>query len=76
MIIRSKKTRKRFVGCTNFFEGKCNTSFPLPQTGTIKPLATPCKACGYPVIKVLINPKQPWNLCLNPNCPAKEQKKP
>ncbi len=75
MIIRSKKTGKRFVGCTNFFEGKCSTSFPLPQTGTIKPLATPCKSCGYPVIKVLINPKQPWNLCLNPNCPAKEQKK-
>ncbi len=75
MIIRSKKTGKRFVGCTNFFEGKCSTSFPLPQTGTIKPLATPCKSCGYPVIKVLINPKQPWNLCLNPNCSAKEQKK-
>ncbi|XHH07877.1 MAG: DNA topoisomerase I [Candidatus Bathyarchaeia archaeon] len=74
MIIRSKKTGKRFVGCTNFFEGKCSTSFPLPQTGTIKPLAAPCKACGYPVIKVGINPKQPWNLCLNPNCPAKEKK--
>lgn len=73
-IIHSKKTGKRFVGCTGFFEGKCSTSFPLPQTGTIKPLATPCKACGYPVIKVLINPKQPWNLCLNPNCPAKEKK--
>ncbi len=75
MIIRSKKTGKRFVGCTNFFEGKCSTSFPLPQKGSIKPLATPCKACGYPVIKVLINPKQPWVLCLNPNCPSKEQKK-
>jgi len=74
-IIRSKKTGKRFVGCTNFFEGTCSTSFPLPQTGTIKPLTTPCKTCGYPIIKVLINPKQPWNLCLNPNCPTKEQKK-
>ena len=75
VIIRSKKTGKRFVGCTNFFEGKCSTSFPLPQTGTIKPLALPCKTCGYTVIKVLINTKQPWNLCLNPSCSAKEQKK-
>jgi DNA topoisomerase-1 len=75
VIINSKKTGKHFVGCTNFFEGTCSASFPLPQTGTIKPLATPCKTCCYPVIKVLINSKQPWNLCLNPNCPAKEQKK-
>ena len=29
VILRSKKTGKRFVGCTNYFEGKCNTSFPL-----------------------------------------------
>jgi len=74
-IIRSKKTGKRFVGCTNFFEGLCSTSFPLPQTGAIKPLATPCKTCGYPIVKVLIKSKQPWNLCLNSNCPSKEQKK-
>ena len=74
VIIRSKKSGKRFVGCTNFFEGKCNTSFPLPQTGIIKPLATHCKTCGYPVIKILINPKQPWKLCLNANCSAKEKK--
>ena len=38
MILRSKKTGKRFVGCTNYFESKCNTAFPLPQSGTIKPL--------------------------------------
>jgi DNA topoisomerase-1 len=75
VIIRSKKTGKRFVGCTNFFENTCNTSFPLPQTGTIKPLTTPCKFCGSTVIKVLINPKTPWRLCLNPNCIVKEQKK-
>jgi DNA topoisomerase-1 len=74
VIIRSKKTGKRFVGCTNFFEDTCNTSFPLPQTGAIKPLAKVCKSCGYPVIKVLINSKHPWSLCLNSNCSAKEKK--
>jgi len=74
VIIRSKKTGKRFVGCTNFFENKCNTSFPLPQTGTIRPSMTSCKTCGYPVVKVLSNSKHSWNLCLNPNCPTKECK--
>ena len=29
VILRSKKTGKRFVGCTNYFEGKCNVTFPL-----------------------------------------------
>ena len=75
VIIRSKKTSKRFVGCTNFFEDKCSTSFPLPQTGSIKSLVMPCKNCGYPVIKVLIKPKQSWKLCLNISCPSKEKKK-
>ena len=74
VIIRSKKTGKRFAGCTNFFKDTCNTSFPLPQTGTIKPLTTPCKSCNHPIIKILSNPKPPWRLCLNPNCPDKEKK--
>jgi DNA topoisomerase-1 len=74
VIIRSKKTGKRFVGCTNFFENKCNTSLPLPQTGTIKPLVTPCKTCGYPVIKILVNQRQSWKMCLNRNCLTKEEK--
>ena len=76
VIIHSKKTGKRFVGCTGFFEGKCNAAYPLPQTGTIKPLATPCKSCGHPMIKVWMRPRSPWSLCLNPQCPSKETKKP
>ena len=27
VILRSKKSGKRFVGCTNYFEGKCNIDF-------------------------------------------------
>ena len=76
VMLRSKKTSKRFVGCTNYFEGKCNAAFPLPQTGSIKPSAVPCKSCGYPIIRVWMRPRRPWNLCLNPECPSKELKKP
>jgi len=75
VIVVSKKSGKRFVGCTNYFEGKCNTAYPLPQTGVIKPL-TACKSCGAPVVYVLLKGRKPWRLCLNLNCPSKEAKKP
>jgi DNA topoisomerase I len=74
MILRSKKSGKRFVGCTNYFESKCGVTFPLPQTGKIKPLATPCKSCGCPVVYVFTKGRRRWRLCLNPVCPTKATK--
>jgi DNA topoisomerase-1 len=71
LILHSKKTGKRFVGCTNYFEGKCNVTFPLPQSGTVKPLDSACKSCGWPTLRVWMKGKMPWKLCLNPNCPSK-----
>ncbi len=75
-IVVSKKTGKRFIGCTSYFEGKCNTAYPLPQSGTIKPLGSTCKTCGSPMIAVLASRREPWRLCLNPNCPSKGGKTP
>jgi DNA topoisomerase I len=75
VILRSKKTGKRFVGCTNYFEGKCNTTFPLPQTGTVKPLGKLCKNCGSPIVAIYLPRKRPWRLCLNMNCPTKGEGK-
>ena len=72
VILRSKKTGKRFVGCTNHFEGTCNVAFPLPQSGSIKPLNGPCKRCGCPIVSVWQRGKRSWKLCLNPHCPSKE----
>ena len=74
VILRSKKTGKRFVGCTNYFKSKCNVAFPLPQNGLIKPLRSICKNCGSPMVKVLAKGKHPWKLCLNPECPTKGTK--
>jgi DNA topoisomerase I len=74
-VITSKKTGKRFVGCTNYFEGKCNAAYPLPQMGTLKPLTAPCKSCGCPVVQVWLKPKHPWLLCINPQCPSKANRK-
>ena len=75
VILRSRRTKKRFIGCTNFFEGICKTSFPLPQKGSLKPLRKDCKLCGWPLIQVRSRGRRPWNLCFNPECPSKERSK-
>ncbi len=71
LIIRSKRTSKRFVGCTKYFEGKCKTSFPIPQFGSIKSSGT-CRDCGWPKIRVLTKGKRQWRLCFNLQCPSKK----
>ena len=75
MILYSRRTKKRFIGCTNYFKGKCETSFPLPQRGTLKPTGKECKECGWPTIQVRIRGKRPWNLCFNPQCPSKQRRR-
>jgi DNA topoisomerase-1 len=74
VILRSKKSGKRFVGCTNYFENKCNNAFPLPQKGIIRPLRQ-CKFCGYPIIAVYGRGKKPWKFCINQDCPTKGELK-
>jgi DNA topoisomerase-1 len=75
VILRSRKTGKRFIGCTNYFEGTCKTAFPLPQKGLAKPTGTVCKSCGWHTVRIWTTGKRPWNLCFNPNCPLKEKRK-
>jgi len=73
VILRSKTSGKRFIGCTNYFEGTCKTSFPLPQKGTVKPTGNTCRSCGCPTVWVWSGGKRPWNLCVNPLCPTKKK---
>lgn len=75
-IVYSRKTGKRFIGCSNYFKGVCSTSFPLPQRGTVKPTGTSCKACGWPQILVRLKGRRPWNLCFNPDCSKSGRRKP
>jgi len=75
MILYSRKTGKRFIGCTNYFKGLCKTSFPLPQRGTVKPLGRNCRGCGWPTVQVRIKGRRPWTLCFNPQCPLIEERK-
>jgi DNA topoisomerase-1 len=73
MILFSRRTKKRFIGCTNFFQKTCQTSFPLPQKGTVKPTGRLCKGCNWPLLFVHMRGRRPWNLCFNPACPNKEE---
>jgi DNA topoisomerase-1 len=67
--IRSKKTRKRFVGCSNYANG-CRASAPLPQKGIIK-VAKTCR-CDWPIVKVVFARRaKPWQICVNAQCPYK-----
>ena len=68
-IIRSKATKKRFAGCSNY-SGGCRASAPLPQKGTLRIASKPCERCSWPVVYVL-GRRHSWRLCINPNCPGK-----
>jgi DNA topoisomerase-1 len=74
MILYSRKTGKRFIGCTNYFKNSCSASFPLPQRGTVRPLGKNCHGCGWPTVQIRIKGRRPWNLCFNPKCPIKEER--
>jgi DNA topoisomerase-1 len=73
IIIRSKKSGKRFVGCTNYHKG-CRASAPLPQRGIIQKSTKICEKCHWPVIFVK-GGRIPWRLCVNPQCPLKKARK-
>ncbi len=75
IILYSRKTGKRFIGCTNYFKGLCKTSFPLPQKGTVRSLRNECTACGWPLVEVRMKGRRPWRLCFNPDCPRKEERR-
>ncbi len=55
----------------------CGQTFPLPQRGAIIAKGTTCPECGWPEITVLTSSGRgrPWQLCLDPDCPTKEQYK-
>ncbi|UCG37414.1 MAG: DNA topoisomerase I [Candidatus Bathyarchaeota archaeon] len=75
IIIRSRKTGKRFLGCSNFFKGICTTSSPIPQKGVLKPTGRLCKACNWPTLMVYRRRKRPWTLCPNPACTEKARRR-
>lgn len=72
LIIRVSRNKKRFIGCNAY--PQCRNTFSLPQKGLILTTKDKCKECGFPVVKIINKGRKPWNLCINPQCPAKDEK--
>jgi len=70
MVMTSRKTKKRFLGCSNFYnqENKCNIAYPLPQKGKLVAAGKDCEVCGAPMVKLIMKGKKPWVFCPNPEC--------
>lgn len=74
MIIRSRSTKKRFVGCSNYYNG-CRASSPLIQKGMIYATKISCKLCAWPVILFRYSRKQKWTRqCVNIRCEGRKTK--
>jgi DNA topoisomerase-1 len=75
-IIRSRTSKKRFAGCSNYSIGKCKASAPLPQKGNIKISGKACPACDWPIIGILFAPRsRQWKICINLQCPLRKKNK-
>lgn len=49
IAIRSFRTKRRFIRCSNY-EANCKTSSPLPPRGRIITTKDVCSKCGWPLI--------------------------
>jgi hypothetical protein len=74
MIIRSRRTRKRFMGCSNYYNG-CRASSPLLQKAMLCSTKIPCNLCFWPQILFRYSRRQKWiRQCSNISCPSKRPK--
>jgi putative DNA topoisomerase len=74
MVIRSQTTRKRFMGCSNFYGG-CKASSPLLQKAKLRATKLPCVVCKWPMIIFRYSRNQKWTKqCGNFNCKSRKVK--
>jgi len=74
MVIRSRTTKKRFIGCSNYYNG-CRASSPLIQRGMLCTTKILCKFCSWPIVLFRYSRKQKWTRqCANIKCKTREIK--
>ena len=74
MIIRSPKTKKRFIRCSNYNNG-CKASSPLLQKARLRATKTKCGFCKWPIVIFRYNKKQKWaKQCSNFRCESRKTK--
>ena len=68
LVIRSPKTHKRFIGCSNYYNG-CTASSPLLQKARLRVTKKQCEKCGWPIAIFRYSRNQSWvKQCSNINC--------
>jgi DNA topoisomerase-1 len=68
-ILRSRKSGKRFIGCSAF--PKCKHGWPLPQKGLLRVSWDRCKACGIKKIILRTPKRRPFIFCPNLSCSSR-----
>ena len=71
-IIKSKKSGKRFIACSSYFDKaiNCTVTFPLPNYGTIKPTDKKCPFDGLPMVEWRTG-RNKRVMCVSMECPSK-----
>lgn len=71
MLIRSRKTRKRFIGCSNYLNG-CDASSPLLQKAKLRAIKQACQVCAWPIVIYRYSRTSKWSrMCSNHVCASR-----
>jgi ssDNA-binding Zn-finger/Zn-ribbon topoisomerase 1 len=74
IVIRSNITKKRFIGCSNYYNG-CKASMPLLQKAMLRTTKSQCIKCNWPVMLYRYSKRQKWiRKCTNIKCKNIESK--
>lgn len=72
MVIRSRTTKKRFMGCSNYYNG-CRASSPLLQKAKLRATKIRCELCLWPIVLFRYSRKQKWSRqCSNFVCESRK----
>ena len=74
ILIKSSKSNKRFIVCSQYRVTGCNAIASVPQIGFIKKSNTIC-SCGWPILRIVFARKKLWRICVNRVCPENTYKK-
>jgi DNA topoisomerase-1 len=67
VLIKSNKTKKRFLACSKFRVTGCKTITIVPQFGLIKNDNSVC-TCGWPILRIIFKRNSPRKICVNRSC--------
>ena len=65
VVIRSKKSGKRFIGCSGKWKTDCTFSLPVMQFGVLTLLDKRCPVCGFQMVQNRSKGRRPMVSCSN-----------